>query len=155
MEQGSFGQSQYPLYTLKPNITRIIVAKALIVVPLVIVLYVAAYLNFRFLGIAMNVFVNMGILVSMFLLAAFDLVMEYRKALRVEYYFYADRMYVGGNWIMYRDMGHIDAKRNFLDRMFQTCDLVIDQKTRMRHVPDSYNIYQYIQALLARSKGAQ
>jgi len=155
MEQSNFAQSQYPVYTLKPVISRIIISKALIVAPLAILLYAGAYLNFKFIGIQIDTLINISITLVIFLLVAFDLIIEYRKALRLEYYFYQDKLYADGQWIMYSQIQHVDAKRNFLDNITHTCDLVLNEKEKLRHVPDAYNIYQYIQNLLAQGRNSQ
>lgn len=155
MEQSNFTQSQYPIYTLKPVISRIIISKALIVVPLAILLYVGAYLNFKFIGMQIDTIINMSVIFVIFLLVAFDLIIEYRKALKLEYYFYQDRLYANGQWIMYAQIQHVDAKRTVLDNITHTCDLVLDGKTKMRYVPDAYNIYQYIQNLFAQGRNSQ
>lgn len=152
MEQNSLAQSQYPIYTLKPVISRIIISKALIVMPLAILLYVGAFLNFKFMGIQIDTIINLSIILTIFLLVTFDLIIEYRKALKLEYYFYQDKLYANGQWHMYSDIQHVDAKRNLIDNVTHTCDLVLNGEARLRYVPDAYNIYQYIQNLLVSGK---
>jgi len=155
MEQSNFAQSQYPVYTLKPVISRIIISKALIIVPLAILLYVGAFLNFKFIGMQIDTMINMSIIFVIFLLVAFDLIIEYRKALSLEYYFYQDRLYANGQWIMYTQIQHVDAKRTILENVTHTCELVLNENEKLRHIPDAYNIYQYIQNLLAQGKNLQ
>jgi hypothetical protein len=147
--------NDYPVYVLRPSMKRILLPKLVYLVPLGILLYVGAYLNFRFIGIQTTTLVHASILLIVFLLVAFDLLFEYRKALRLEYCFYRDRLYAGGSWLAYNAIGHIDTRRNLFDRMGGTCELLINGSVRLRHIPDSYNIYQYVQNLVNYSRQPQ
>ena len=149
----------YPAYILRPNIARIFLPKIILLAPLAILLYIGAYLNLKFLQIQNTTLLNLSVFVVIFILVAFDLLFEYRKALHLEYSFYLDRLYANGKWLMYNAIQHIDAKRDALDKMVKTCCLVIDSgngdKTELKYVSDAYNIYQYIQNLVTYSKSSE
>ncbi|MBS3109996.1 hypothetical protein J4227_05710 [Candidatus Woesearchaeota archaeon] len=149
--QQSYSQP-YPIYTLRPSVMGVMLPKFILMLLLGGLLYYGGYLNLKFLNIRLTTLFKLSIIVCTFLVVAFALLMEYKKAIRIDFYFYSDRLYANGKWVMYSSIGHIDAKRGPMDHLAKTCSIHLGDQAVLKKVPDSFNIYQYIQNLVSRAK---
>ena len=145
--------SSFPVYRLKPVMFRMMLPKALTAILLAALLYAGTYLNLKFLRIEITTLMNSAMLMTAALIIGFDLLTEYRKALRLEYEFFTDRVEADGQTMMYNQIVHIDAKRDLFDNVSKTCSLQLNENLMLSHVADDYNIYQYIQNLVNYAHG--
>ncbi len=145
----------YPIYILRPSITRLILPKVFFLLPIIFLLYLALYLNLKFAGIEQTPLINLGIIVIIILVACFDLLFEYRKALHTEYNFFRNRLEFLGQSIYFSQMQNIDIKKNLLDKYLHTCTFFVNGNYKLHGIEDSFNLYQYIHSIMGNSNTSQ
>jgi len=142
---------EQPIYVLKPDKKAYFAPRIAGVVILGILVYLGVFLNLRFLDIEISIYYILGAVILALLLTGFAFLETYLKYSSSDYYFYSDRMYANGMWIPYTTIFNIDIKIGIFDSLFKTSTIVLG-KSKLRFVPDSKEIQNYIIKIAGASK---
>lgn len=137
-----------PQYSLKPNLDRFIVPRVILVLILGIAFFFGIYLNLALLKMEVGLIQFTIIFLAVAVAAALAIVqnMSYYKAL--QYDFFTNHIQIGGNPIMLNTVSGISLKQDIFDKMFNTCTIELPPVAKIKYIPNSYQIYSYIQQLL-------
>ena len=137
-----------PQYSLKPNLDRFVVPRAVLVLILGIAFFFGIYLNLVLLKIEVGLVQYVIIFLVVAVAAALAIVqnMSYYKAL--QYDFFADHIQIGSNPVMLNRVSGLSLKQDMFDKMFNTCTIELPPVAKIKYIPNSYQIYSYIQQLL-------
>jgi len=144
-----------PQYTLKPNIKRVLVPNFFVLLFLGLFFYFALWLNFTLLNKELPDNINLLIVAILALLLVLQAVLSYMKFSKARYLFFADRIqYVTNKTkvIYFNQVRGISFKRNFIDKLFNCGTIRIEPGFEIKYVPNSNQIYVYIQQLIQSYK---
>lgn len=141
----------FPLYTIKPNATRMLVSSILLTAALAVVFYVGIAVNSYLLGIAIPGSINILIIAILALLVIIQGSLTYLQASKTQYLVYSNRIQIEGlkkYYIMFNALQDIKAKRNIFDRLLNTGTAVLTQKIKLKAMPNFDQTFTYLKEMI-------
>lgn len=143
------------LYSLKPNIKRIIIPKIVKLLALCIVFYLGIWVNLLLLDLELSGYIKILIAAILVVLFAMEPILSYSKASKISYNFFDDRISLEGKKqqsILYRDVTDMALRQNFTDKPFNTYSLMLEPDFRISFINNGSQVYVYLQKLVQRAR---
>ena len=143
------------LYSLKPNMKRIIIPQALKILSLCVLFYIGIMINVRLLDITVPdniVILILGVLILLFVM---EMVLIYSKYHKLSYTFHDDKIKMEGKnpkSIPYTDILNMNIEENGMDKLFKTSTISLSPKFRIKFINGADKVYVYIQKLIQRKR---
>lgn len=146
---------EFPQYTLRPNVARIVMPRIVGLILLGFLLYFGFQLNLFFLKIALSMIYNLLTIVIILFLVAIAAVQIYSNNSSIQYLFYPNKVIKQGKEqaiMMFSQVSIVTKKKNSWDNLFGTCTIILQPYLRIEHIQDSQQIYSYITNLVQYSR---
>ncbi|MEK6887032.1 MAG: hypothetical protein AABW88_04315 [Nanoarchaeota archaeon] len=144
-----------PEYTIKPNVTRILIPSIINTVLLAFLFYAGILINVTLLGIAIPTGINILIVAVLGLLVVIQALLTYLQASKTRYEIYKNRIQIEGakqQYFMFSVIQELKFKKSFLDKALGTGTLIIDPKTKLKAIPNFEQTFVYLKQLLQYSR---
>lgn len=147
--------TDFPLYTIKPNTTRMLISSILLTALLAVVFYVGIAVNSYLLGMTIPGSVNILIIAVLVLLVIIQASLTYLQVSKTQYLVYSNRIQIEGlkkEYIMFNAMEDIKAKRNVFDRLLNTGTAALTQKIKLKAIPNFDQTFVYLKQMIQYSR---
>ncbi|MBR9683534.1 hypothetical protein GOV03_03260 [Candidatus Woesearchaeota archaeon] len=142
-----------PTYILPQKKARLILPKIISFLFLGIIFYLGVLLNLSLLNITTSTekTIKLISIILLSIIVIFGFIFNLVKS-KQKYFFYQNRILFGKKQILLREITDIKNKQNFLDKIFKTHSLILNQKFKINHIPQQINLQNYLQKLITYSK---
>jgi hypothetical protein len=139
-----------PLYILPQLKKRAIIPKLFSLIILGTIFYLGVLLNLILLDLSEESIelVRLSSLISIFVLIVIGLLAAISRS-RKKYYFYRDRITFNNNKIQYNLITNTNQKQNFLDKVFKTYSIQLNNKFSLKHIPKNLNMVEYVNSMVS------
>lgn len=142
----------YPQYTLKPDLKRIMIPQLLKLIVLCGIFYSGIIFNLKILKIDAPIHINILVIIVLFILVLLQTILSHVKSSKLEYKFYQDRIEFNNNKIYYKEIPEIKLKQNFFDKLFDTKTIILG-KFKISAITNYNEMYAYIEKLAQAVRG--
>ena len=145
-----------PIYILEQNKSRALVPKFFSFIGLGVVFYLGILLNLSIINLngKDETIVKTSALILLLAIIIVGIYLSFHRA-HLNYKFYRTGIRFNKKEMAYINIINTKPKINFLDKMFKTYSIELDNKFFLRHIPKETNIQQYLQQLIDFSKQKQ
>ncbi|MBW2992722.1 hypothetical protein KY345_05900 [Candidatus Woesearchaeota archaeon] len=143
-----------PNYSTKPNITRVLVPRIIILLVLSALLYVGIRINFAVFNMEFPGMINILVIIFIIILAAADIFLTNMKNKENKIYFFNDRIEIKGKEDITVALGPItdaEVKKDFFDKILKTGSIVLSNGQIIKNLNYPDRIREYIMQLLRRA----
>jgi len=146
--------NEQPLYSLSPDLARILIPKLLQLIGLGIIFYFAIWLNLYLLDVK-DTTKNYTLIISiiiLFIAVIVELVLVVIKTKNNKYLFYPNKLEFKGQPIPFVNIANVYLQKNFLDKIFNTGTIILHPNFKMEKISNTNQIFYYTQKLVQRAK---
>jgi len=150
-----------PRITLKPNIARFIVPRALLLTGMCIIFYILLIVNLFLVFEKVELIYAIYSAIFLCIIIILGIIVEYVRANNWSYHFFNDKVEFHKKYgqkhkdILYNEITRVDIERNYFDRLFNTATYVLRPGMKIRFINYTNNMYFYVQKLVERSRKLQ
>ncbi len=147
---------QKPVYTLNKLKTRAIIPKAFALFFLSVIFYLGILVNIAFLEMSaeQETLVKLIALLLVIILIGIGVYLSFHRA-HMPYYFTRTFLISGKKKISYSSITNTTPKQNFLDKLFKTYSIQINEKNTLKHIPQELDMKTYLDQLIAFSRSTK
>ncbi len=144
---------QPPTYILPQNKKRILIPKIISFLFLGVIFYLGILLNISLLKLTVSTesIVKLISLITLIVIIILGILFNLKKS-KQKYFFYQDKIVFKKQQILLTGITDIKTKQNLLDKLFKTYSLIINQKFKIKNIPQQINLQQYLQKMINYSK---
>ena len=149
----SLPQEEKPLYILSQEKKRILLPQILTLLLLGFILYLGVLLNLSLLELSSPTqdLIKTITLITVFFLILLGLFLNFLKA-KQKYFFYPNRITFKRKTLLLSEITSLKLKQNFLDKIFKTYSIVLNQKFKIENIPQNIQLRDYVQKLIDYSR---
>lgn len=144
---------EQPLYILPQEKKRILIPKILILFSLGMIFYLGILFNISLLKLTTSTETTIKLisLIILIIVVVFGILLNFKKA-KQKYFFYQNKIVFQKKEIPLSKITNIKPKQNFLDKLFKTYSLILNQEFKINNIPQKIQLQEYIQKLIAYSR---
>lgn len=144
---------ELPLYTIRSDVLRILLPKAVKLIGLAVLLYTGIWLNLFMMKKSIPDTINYLIIAIIFVLVLIEALLTYNKTMKNKYYFFQGRIEFRGRQpktMDFRYIKGISVSRDFLDKILNTGTIGIQPGFRIESIKNPDQVNAYLQQLVQR-----
>ncbi len=143
-------QIEQPLYVLSQIKRRIIIPKVITFLFLGIVFYLGVALNIYLLNLSANAETTVSLisLIILTLIVGFGIFINVKKA-KQKYFFHHTNITFGKKQVMLQQITDVKTKINFLDKIFKTYSIVLNQEFKINGISQEVQLEPYVKNLVS------
>ena len=142
-----------PLYILSQEKKRALIPKILTFLFLGIIFYLGVLLNISLLKLTASAEITIKLVSSIVLtlIVISGILLNLKKA-KQKYFFYQSKITFKKKELLLSKITRVESKQNFLDKLFKTYSLTLNQKFKINNIPQKTQLQEYIHKLIAYSQ---
>jgi hypothetical protein len=144
---------QKPAYELHQKLSKILIIKSVTLITLSVIFYVGIMIIVSLLNLPANqeTGIQVGALMLLIILIGAGVLIDYKKG-KKKYLFYAHSIVFGNKSVAYRAINNTNLKENFLDKMFKTYSIKLNEDLILINISKSLDMQTYLKQLIAYDK---
>lgn len=144
-----------PQYQVRKSLPRALMPKIASLLVLAGIFYLGVLLNLSLLELPGDIkeMITLSALVFLGAIIILGLILAIRRA-RQPYLFYPDGILIHGQKVLYQSITNTTPQQAFLDKIFKTYRISLNQETTIKHLPFSIPLQPYLQQLITYSHQA-
>jgi|SRR3989339_553148 len=141
------------LYTLNQVKKRVLIPKVITIIILSAFFYIGIIINIWLIDLSDSVsnIIKIGAVIILIILSLTEIAVNIHKV-KQNYYFYQNRITFKDQQIFLSGITDIQVKRNWLDKLFKTQSVILNQQFKISFVPFSEELKNYLWKLVDYSK---
>lgn len=142
-----------PLYSVRPNVVRVLVPKVFWLIGLAVLLYFGVWLNLFVMDVVIPSYINFLVVAVIFVFVLVEVLLTYLQVSGCKYYFFAGRLEFRGRKPKTLDFRYVTGmfvSKNFFDRLLGTGTIRVEPGFVIGSISNCDKVFVYLQQLVAR-----